>query len=182
MKRTTILLAMLAMLGVMVMPGAAGAKGQMNRPPTCDEIVDAVAVYDIDVAHAPDYFDLDATTLLAREWSDLCVEATVVDDLDPDTDVIVKSLNVALIDYENPVGARERCGFYGPTKRLSEGSIFDVGFSLDGFDGDPYFCETPEDEFDVNGGDLTLMVWTVLSRKSDPATLRVKVGFGTITP
>lgn len=183
MKRTTILILTMAMLGVLALPGTVAAKGKMNGPPVCSEITEVIEEYYIAVEHAPDYHDLDAVTLTGRTSPDLCVEIAVVDDGDAGTSAILQDLNVALIDYPNPVGARDRCGYYTPIRRMTEGSVFEVGFSLGGFDGEPYYCGTPaEEEIDTNGGDLTLMVWTVLQRKSDPATLHVRVGFGTITP
>jgi hypothetical protein len=181
MKRTAALMVTLVVLGTLALPATAAAKGKMTHAPACSEITRVIAEYEIEVQHPPDYHALDAATLSGRSSLDLCVDVAVVDDGNPDTTVILQDLNVALIDYPEPVGARDQCGYYTATERMKEGSTFGVGFDLDGFDGEPGFCGT-EPGVDVNRGDLTLMVWTVLQRKSDPATLHVRVGFGTITP
>jgi len=96
-------------------------------------------------------------------------------------EVTVKSgtlgdMNVALVDY--PDQAARRCGFYWPGGKINEGDVFNVGFSLDGYEGQSGFCGS-ESHPDDDGG-LAVLVMPKLHPKTDVAILDVKVGFAEV--
>jgi hypothetical protein len=102
---------------------------------------------------------------------DLCVEVTVVTGS-------LSDMNVALVDY--PERAARRCGFYWPGGKINEGDVFNVGFSLEGYDGEEGFCGSDDDEYPDPG--LFLLVMPQLHAKTEAAVLDVRLGFADVAP
>ncbi len=180
MKRTMILL--LAAAVVVISAAPVGAKKPDNpgkpgsgptSPPAC-EVTEPLFGIQLKSSGAREYtthpIELTATELTTeRDGRDLCVEVTVVSGT-------LSDMNVALIDY--PDQAARRCGFYWPGGKINQGDVFNVGFSLDGYDGQPGFCGSdPSAEDD---GDLVVVVMPKLHAKTALATLEVRVGFAEV--
>jgi hypothetical protein len=154
-------------------PGKPGS-GPTN-PPACEvtEVLYDNSEMPLKLSVAREYtaqwFELTATELTTgRGGRDLCVEVTVATGT-------LSDMNVALADY--PDQAARRCGFHWPGGKINQGDVFNVGFSLDGYEGQSgsWFCGSNEGTDDDGG--LAVLVMPKLHVKTDKAILLVKVGF-----
>jgi hypothetical protein len=113
-----------------------------------------------------------------RDGEDLCVEVTLLPD-DAHTDSL-SDMNVALVDYPDP--AARRCGFYWPGGKINEGDVFNVRFSLEGYDGEEGFCGSLDEPDEPENEGLFVLVMPKLHAKTDEATLNVRIGFADDAP
>jgi hypothetical protein len=187
MRRFWIILLAVAMAIVIALPAAAvkppdkpekpGKPGSgPTNPPAC--VVAAEPLFEGDLGplrgareYTAHWFELTAEKLADPGKRDLCVEVTVVTGT-------LSDMNVALADY--PDQAARRCGFHWPGGKINQGDVFNVGFSLDGYEGqsESWFCGSNEGPDDSEG--LAVLVMPKLHAKTDVATLHVKVGFAEV--
>jgi hypothetical protein len=115
---------------------------------------------------------------VGQDLQDLCVEVTLLPD-DAHTDSL-SDMNVALVDYPDP--AARRCGFYWPGGKINEGDVFNVRFSLEGYDGEEGFCGSLDEPDEPENEGLFVLVMPKLHAKTDEATLNVRIGFADDAP
>jgi hypothetical protein len=186
MKRFWITLLAVAMAIVIALPAAAlkpdkpekpGKPGSgPTSPPACAVTesfvgVDGVVPLAFDGAgeYTTHWIYLPAEKLLDHGDLNLCVEVTVASGT-------LGDMNVALVDYDDQ--AARRCGFYWPGGKITEGDVFNVGFSLYGYDSQPGFCGS--DSHSDDDGGLVVLVRPKLHAKSGAGALDVKVGFADV--
>lgn len=185
MRRFWIILLAVAMAIVIALPAAAvrpdkpekpGKPGSgPTNPPAC-EVTDPLFSSELPQflgagEYKAHWINFTSAELADHDERDLCVEVTVVTGT-------LGDMNVALADYDDQ--AARRCGFYWPGGKINQGEVFNVGFSLDGYEGQPgsWFCGSNEGADDSDG--LAVLVMPKLHAKTDVAILYARVGFADV--